>query len=61
MRPNLNPGDMAASGQVQSSESIPALPTSERMMTRFERQVIGMMVVAAILFVALTWRLFATI
>jgi hypothetical protein len=31
------------------------------MMTRFERQVIGMMVVAAILFVALTWRLFAAI
>jgi len=30
-------------------------------MTRFERQVVCMMVVAAILFVALTWRLFAAI
>jgi len=31
------------------------------MMTRFERQVVWMIVVAAILFVALTWRLFAAI
>jgi hypothetical protein len=29
--------------------------------TRFERQIICMMVVATILFTALTWRLFATI
>jgi len=31
------------------------------MMTRFERRVMGMIVVAAILFVALTWRMFAAI
>jgi hypothetical protein len=30
-------------------------------MTRFERQVVVLIVVAAILFVALTWRLFAGI
>lgn len=30
-------------------------------MTRFERQVMCMIVVAAILFAALTWRLFAAI
>jgi len=30
-------------------------------MTRFERHVIGMMIVAGILFLALTWRLFAAI
>jgi len=30
-------------------------------MTRFERRVMGMIVVAAILFVALTWRMFAAI
>ena len=30
-------------------------------MTRFERRVLWMMVVAAALFVALTWRLFAAI
>lgn len=30
-------------------------------MTRFERRVLGMIVVAAILFVALTWRLFSAI
>ena len=31
------------------------------MMTRFERRVMGMMLVAAIVFVALTWRLFTAI
>jgi hypothetical protein len=31
------------------------------MMTRFERQVLWVIVIAAILFVALTWRLFAAI
>jgi len=31
------------------------------MMTRFERRVMGMIVVAAILFVGLTWRMFAAI
>lgn len=30
-------------------------------MTRFERQVLVLMIIAAILFVALTWRLFAGI
>jgi hypothetical protein len=30
-------------------------------MTRFERQVICMMVIAAIAFVVLTWRLFAAV
>jgi len=31
------------------------------MMTRFERRVVGLMTVAAILFVAFTWRLFTAI
>jgi hypothetical protein len=31
------------------------------MMTRFERRVFGLIIVAAIMFVALTWRLFAAI
>jgi hypothetical protein len=53
---------MAGSGQVQSLKPISAhvLP-SEKKMTRFERRVLWVIVVAAALFVALTWRLFAAI
>ncbi len=47
---------------VQSASSNPAcFQASEKVMTRFERRVLLLIIVAAILFVALTWRLFAAI
>jgi len=53
---------MAASAEVQSAASISSrFWKNGRMMTRFERQVLWMIIVAAALFAALTWRLFTTI
>ena len=37
------------------------LRTGMELMTRFERGILSVMAIAAILFVALTWRLFAAI
>jgi len=53
---------MAASAMVQSAAfNASCFQESERMMTRFERRVLYLIIVAAILFGALTWRLFAAI
>jgi len=53
---------MVTSGQVQSLGAISLrFLQGKRKMTRFERRALWMIIVAAALFVALTWRLFAAI
>ena len=62
MASSLNPPEMTASGKVQPFASmVSRFCESERRMTRFERRVLWMIIVAAALFMALTWHLFAAI